>query len=371
MIVITKADVGGAQVHVLQIMDALSDQFEFLLIAGEEGFLTQRARTKGIQVLICHKLVRPISPAKDIAAIAEMVRLLKIHRPAFVHAHSFKSGFVVRLAAKITSVPSLFTAHGWSFTPGVPGVQKFLGLITESVLCRLCEAVITVSKHDFDLAKRFRIGGSARRYLIPNAAASMEHQASPKNTPIKLLTIGRLTPVKNQSLLIRAMLQLPEEVTLTIVGEGTERSALIRLRAELELENRVALPGEVQDVLPFLTAAQIFVLSSKYEGLPISILEAMSAGLPIVSTDVGGISEAVLQDKTGLLVPRGDLSRLIVSLESLISDPDKRRRFGEAGRHHFETHYMLSRFTEQISHVYQHMPQKHWKNKSSKRINTD
>ena len=365
MIVITKADVGGAQVHVLQILSALRGKFEFLLVAGEEGFLTRTARTQGVQVLICHKLVRPISPLKDIAATREMVRLIKNYRPAFVHAHSFKSGFVVRLAARVTRVPSLFTAHGWSFTPGVPVAQKILGLCTEALLCRLCEAVITISEHDFKLAKRFRIGSSERRHLIPNAAASIEKLATPQNTPVRLLTIGRLTPVKNQSLMLRAMIHLPDDVTLTVVGEGSERPALLQLRTELGLEDRVTLYGEVQDVTPFLHAAQIFVLTSRYEGLPISILEAMSAGLPVVSTDVGGIREAVLPGKTGLLVPRGDLAAMIAGLEQLIDDPEMRCRLGAAGRHHYEAHYKLSRFIGQMTNVYRDMPRKQWKDTSS------
>ena len=365
MIVITKADVGGAQVHVLQIISALKGQYEFLLITGEEGFLTRTARTQGIEVLICQKLVRAISPLRDIAAITEMVRLIRRYRPFFVHAHSFKSGFVVRLAARITGVPSLFTAHGWSFTPGVPVVQKILGLCTEAILCRVCEAVITISEHDFELAKRFRIGSSKRRHLIPNAASSIENPGNPQSTPVKLLTIGRLTPVKNQSLMIRAMVQLPEDVTLTIVGEGSERPVLLRLRTELGLEGRVYFSGEVHDVRPYLSAAQIFVLTSRYEGLPLSILEAMSAGLPVVSTDVGGISEAVLQGKTGLLVPRGDLAAMVASLQELIHNPETRSRFGAAGRRHYELHYKLSRFIAQMTNVYREMPRKDWKDTGS------
>ncbi|MEJ2177438.1 MAG: glycosyltransferase [Gammaproteobacteria bacterium] len=92
LLVITKADVGGAQVHVLQILRELGGHFEFILVTGEEGFLTRRARALGVQVLICHQLVRPIRPLKDLSAIVALIRLIRDHRPAFVHTHSFKAG---------------------------------------------------------------------------------------------------------------------------------------------------------------------------------------------------------------------------------------------------------------------------------------
>ncbi|MEJ2177439.1 MAG: glycosyltransferase [Gammaproteobacteria bacterium] len=230
----------------------------------------------------------------------------------------------------------------------------------ESILCRWCAAVVTISEHDYALARKYGVGWSQKRHLVPNAAESSGAIAKPELSPVRLLSVGRLTPVKNQKLLVAAMPHLPEEVTLTIVGEGVERAALEQLRANLGVMHRVDLPGEVMDIEPYLNSAQIFVLCSNYEGLPISILEAMCAGLPVVSTDVGGVSEAVLQDRTGFLVPRGDVKKLIARLRELIADPELRGRFGREGRRHGREHYTVARFSEQMAHIYANMLRKSW-----------
>jgi glycosyltransferase involved in cell wall biosynthesis len=120
------------------------------------------------------------------------------------------------------------------------------------------------------------------------------------------------------------------------------------------------LPGEVLDIVPYLEAAQIFVLCSNYEGLPLSVLEAMSAGLPVVSTDVGGIREAVIHGESGFLVPRGDMQRMIVRLKMLIDDPDLRLNFGKKGRRHYMENYVLKRFIDQMEQFYIQMPRKKW-----------
>ncbi len=360
MIVITKADIGGAQVHVLQILRELGKEYEFILVTGEDDFLTRRARDLGIQVVICQQLVRRIHPPNDLAAIWHLIVLIRQCKPTFIHAHSFKAGIVARLAAKWTRVPAVFTAHGWAFTPGAPAGQRLLGVLAESVLCRLCAAVITISKHDYLLARKWRIGSSQRRYLVPNAAEFTGVSADPEISPVKLLCIGRLTPVKNHKLLLEAMRQLPEDVTLTIVGEGVEQPALRRQLTDLSLTQRVDLAGEVLKIEPYLEAAQIFVLSSNYEGLPLSILEAMSAGLPVVSTDVGGISEAVIHGETGYLVPRGDERQLADRLNTLITDPGLRSKMGQCGRRHYQKNFILQRFIDQMAQVYLRMPHKSW-----------
>jgi len=360
MMVITKADIGGAQVHVLQILRELGHQYQFILITGEEDFLTERARALDVEVVICDQLVRSITPAKDFSVITALVRLIHQYKPVFLHAHSFKAGLVARLAVKMTRVPAAFTAHGWAFTPGAPVSQVALGLMAESLLCRMCAAVITISEHDFFLARKYRVGSARSRFLIPNAGEFVGAKAKPDHSPVKLLCVGRLTPVKNQKFLLEVMQHLPEEVTLTIIGEGLERYGLEQQVINLGLRHRVSLPGEVLDIVPYLEAAQIFVLCSNYEGLPLSVLEAMSAGLPVVSTDVGGIREAVIHGESGFLVPRGDMQQMIVRLKKLIDDPDLRLNFGKRGRRHYLENYVLKRFIDQMEQFYIQMPRKKW-----------
>lgn len=352
IILITKADVGGAQMHVLQILRELGTEFEFLLVTGAPDFLTRRAEALGVEIRIVPHLTRPIRPIDDVRAIAAIYRLVREWRPDLVHAHSFKAGIVGRLAALAAGTPCLFTAHGWSFTKGAPFLQQVIGLGIESILCRLCVGVVTISRYDYELAEKWRVGSTSRRHLVLNAADQTPGSAIPDNQSGKLLSIGRLTPVKNHILLIRALALLPVEVTLTIIGEGPERSALNAMVAELGLEERVALVGEVTETAPYLAAATVFVLGSDFEGLPLSILEAMSAGLPVVATDVGGVSEAVIDHETGYLVPRRDVRALVGRLRQLHNEPTLRVTMGRRGRERFDSRFTVSRFRQEMRAVY-------------------
>jgi glycosyltransferase involved in cell wall biosynthesis len=177
-----------------------------------------------------------------------------------------------------------------------------------------------------------------------------------ENTPPHLVTVGRLTPVKHQAMLLEVLARLPEYVTLTIVGEGPERSRLERMISRLGLSKRVSMPGEVQEIAPYLSGPAVFVLSSSYEGLPVSVLEAMAAGLPVVATAVGGVPEAVLDGRTGYVVPGNDVEGFTARVLRLLEDPSALRRFGDAGRTHYQANFTSGRFLAETSRVYRAMP---------------
>lgn len=353
LLVITKADIGGAQIHLLQILHNLSGQYQFLLATGEEGFLVDQARNLGVRVEIIPSLVRPIRPLRDIAAARATLRLIRGFSPDLIHAHSFKAGVIARIVALLARTPCLFTAHGWAFTPGAPSVQRLLGLAMESVLCRLCRGVVTICRHDYELAARWKVGAESRRHLVRNAADPVPATSLPGREPVTLVTIGRLTPVKNQKLILHAMTLLPGNITLTIIGDGSLKQDLSATISKLALGDRVTLAGEMVDPGQSLAAATLFIMSSDFEGLPISILEAMSAGLPVVSTDVGGVAEAVIDGESGFLVPRGDFRQLAGKIQILADDPDLRQRMGSRGREHYQQHFTTSRFTSEMREVYQ------------------
>jgi len=353
MVVITKADVGGAQVHVRQILNGLGANYEFILVAGEEDYLTEQARQAGVEVAICPDLVRPINPLRDLKALLSLRRLIKHYKPNLLHTHSFKAGMVGRIAALFCGIPALFTAHGWAFTPGVPTPQRVLGFVIEFALSRITNAVIVVSKHDFNLALRSRVVASRKLNLVHNCTDLVEVSSTPEDTPVKLVSLGRLVPVqKNQLMLVEVMTALPSSVTLTIVGEGVHRQLLEDRITELGLENRVNLPGEVEDIRPYLSSGQIFVLSSDYEGLPLSVLEALCSGLPVVATDVGGVREAVIEGETGYLVPRGDVTRFAQKANALIESPTLRTEMGKRGHQHYQAHFIPELFLEKTDAVY-------------------
>lgn len=353
MVVITKADIGGAQIHVLQILKGLSPSYEFILVTGEEDYLTEKSRQSGITVVICPTLVRPINPVKDFRALVSLWQLLRRYKPDLLHAHSFKAGMVGRIAALLAGTSSLFTAHGWAFTPGVSSGQRVFGFVIEFMLSRITKGVIAVSRHDFELAKKSHTVSSDKLYLVQNCADLTDVASKPEEEPVKLISIGRLAPAcKNQQMLLQVMAALPASVTLTIVGEGAHRPLLEERIDQLGLADRVTLPGKVEDIRPYLSSSQIFVLSSDYEGLPLSVLEAICAGLPVVATDVGGVSEAVVDGETGYLVPRGDVALFGQRLMQLIDNPGRRKEMGARGRQRYEAYFKPEQFLDKTAGIY-------------------
>lgn len=360
LLLITKADVGGAQIHVLELLSRLKDRYHFILAAGEDDYLTIQARQQGFEVRVLQYLKRPINLKLDWMAYRECVKLINEIKPDLLHTHSSKAGVVGRLAALRTGVPSLFTAHGWAFTEGAPGVQRLYGLLIESFLCRLPGSVVTISDYDFTLAARYHVGWSKRRHLVRNGVSepsielkSMDdaHRQS-DNSTVQILTVGRLSAVKNHRMLLEALSLLKCPFEAQIVGEGECHAQLSQQLEALNLSGKVRLMGEVTELSGHFERADLFVLSSNYEGLPLSVLEAMSYGLAVVATNVGGVKEAVLDHKTGLLSGRSDAAALAANIEKLVADSQLRTRYGEQGILHYKACFTALRMVSELESLY-------------------
>lgn len=360
LLLITKADVGGAQIHVLELLLRLKDRYHFILAAGEEDYLITQARQLGTEVRVLQHLKRPINLKQDWLAYRECVALIKELKPDLVHTHSSKAGVVGRLAACRTGVSSLFTAHGWAFTEGAPGIQRLYGLVIESVLCRLPGSVVNISVYDFTLAARYHVGWPKRRHLIRNGVSKPSKEVNSRdasckqidNTKVQILAVGRLSPVKNHSMLLEALSLLKCPFEAQIIGKG-ECHAQLKLQIEsLNLSENVRLMGEDTELSRHFERADLFVLSSNYEGLPLSVLEAMSVGLAVVATNVGGVKEAVLDHKTGLLSGRGDAAALTANIEKLAADSRLRTQYGEHGRSHYKACFTADRMVSELDTLY-------------------
>lgn len=354
--VITKGDVGGAQIHVLSLIDALKDRIKFTLGCGEKDYLTSRAEKMGIEVILIPHLQRSISPILDFKCYRALKNILLRIKPDLIHLHSSKAGVIGRLAARSTGIKSLFTAHGWAFTEGAGFKQIGYGLVVEWVMAKLGDGIIAVSSYDFELAKRFRVQSRYGNWVIQNCVYPVGRNTNPTKTdPVQLLNIGRMVRQKNQQVLLRAVASMKQSWKLTIVGTGHLKSALEALVVELGIDDRVVFIDEPDNILPYFLEAQIFVLSSDYEGLPLSILEAMSASLPVVSTNVGGVREAVEDGTTGFLVDRGDYKMLGKKLDQLVADPNLRGEFSENTLKRYQDIFQLDKMSSKTLAVYQEL----------------
>jgi glycosyltransferase involved in cell wall biosynthesis len=352
--VITRSEVGGAQVVVLTYLRSLRESADLALVTGEEGFLANEARALGITVFVVPQLVPQVSLRMDWRAVRALYQVIRAYKPDLVHAHSSKAGLIGRVAASLAKVPSVFTAHGFAFTENAGVMRRILAISGEWIAARLGGAVIAVSDYDSDLAVRCRVLSPNQVSVIHNGLPDMSFRATPAaGLQVNIVMVARFAPPKAHDSVLRALSGLHVDFKLWFIGDGP---SIARVRADsikFGLSERVLFMGTRSDVPELLSKAHIFVLASEYEGLPISILEAMRAGLPVVASDVGGTRECVRNHHNGFLVQRGDAEGLRARLSELIASCTLRERMGQAGRKLFEEEFTEAAMIQKSIRVYE------------------
>lgn len=350
------AEMGGAQVHVLGLLRHLSrvGLEPPGLLTGEEGFLTAEARKLNAPVFVEPSLVHPIRPRKDIEAVLAFRRVIRDFAPDIVHTHSSKAGLVGRLASRLAGVPAIFTAHGWGFTPGVPWARRTIARASERFAAPLSARIITVSDADRNLAATHGVGEEHSLVTVHNGMPDVPHVADPgsESPELRVAMTARFSQQKDHLLLLRTIAGLRTPWRLSLIGDGPLRPAAELEAARLGIADRVEFLGDRRDVPELLATAHVFVLTSNWEGLPISIIEAMRAGLPVISSDVGGVNELVEDGKTGFLVPRGDAAALLDRLGALAKDRRLRASMGSAGRTRYLSSFSEEQMLEKIIGLY-------------------
>jgi glycosyltransferase involved in cell wall biosynthesis len=219
----------------------------------------------------------------------------------------------------------------------------------------LASRFITVSEFDRRLGLAAGIASEDRIVTVHNGMPDTPGvpQADPGGDPPRLVMVARFGPQKDHPTLLAALAGLrdyPWEMDL--IGDGPLLEQTKRLAAELGLAGRARFLGQRTDVDRLLAAAQVSVLASNWEGFPLSILEAMRAGLPVIASSVGGVAESVSDGETGYLVPRGDVEALREGIRRLLTDRSLRVRLGASGRLRFQRHFTLARSVEKTLAVY-------------------
>jgi glycosyltransferase involved in cell wall biosynthesis len=305
-----------------------------------------------------------LDPLRDARAVFELIRVLQKKRVDVLHAHGSKAGVVGRLAALLAGTPAVFlTAHNSVFYEEWPAYKKRVVGLAQAILARGTSRVIAVSE-----ALRAEI--IAREKVDPAKVVTVHNGIEParfKNVgPRELLrqrlnlpadsavigTIARLAPQKGVRYLIQAAALIPAGLrpVFLVVGEGPLRAELEASARNAGVADRFIFTGLRSDIPLILGALDLLVLPSVTEGLPLVLLEAMAASLPVVATRVGGVPEAVVDGKTGIVVPPQDAPALAAAIAALLAAPDRARQFGAAGEDRvsrvFTVHRMVSLTTE-------------------------
>lgn len=358
--VVTRANpIGGAQVHVQDLAFALLQQgHEPIVVTSGNGLYTDRLRAAGVRTISIDSMGQAISPLRDLRALRELRVHLKTLRPDLVSTHSAKAGVLGRLAARSLGIPVIFTAHGWAFTPGVPTPQAHLYAWLERLAAPLAAKIITVSEFDRQLALSRGIASGNKVVAIHNGMPDISPtlRANPSRSPVRLAMVARFEPQKDHTTLFQALAGLKHKPwQLDLIGDGPLLPQATELCQRLGLAARIQFWGQRIDVDARLAEAQVALLITNWEGFPRSILEAMRAGLPVVSTAVGGIPESVQDGENGFTVPRGDVAALRDRLLQLLEDPELRSRMGRKGREHYERYFTLQHTVDRTLAVYQEL----------------
>tara|TARA_R110000850_G_scaffold272385_3_gene407536 strand:- start:433 stop:1482 length:1050 start_codon:yes stop_codon:yes gene_type:complete len=305
--------------------------------------VSQRYEEKNLDFVCIPDLGRKINFYRDAKAAIAVRREAKIFGPDIVSLHSSKAGAVGRIGLIGTGTPVIYTPHCWAFVDGFPGAGIYRWL--EKCLGLLSSRIITVCEDERQFGLKHGVGNEEQVITIHNGVRDQFEKGRRElrgvDDPVRIVMVGRFEEQKNQAMLIRALAQLVDlPWRLTLVGEGPFLDDCVELAKSHRIDSRIQFAGYSSNVNEILCKHDLFALISKWEGFPRSILEAMSAEMPVIASDVGGNREAVANGVTGYIVSPDDPQELIQALSKMITHPELLLEMGQAGRQQF-----LKKFT--------------------------
>lgn len=348
LLVITKSNWGGAQAYVYTLARTLHGAgADVAVVLGGTGApdaptgrLASELESNGIRSIHLPSFARDVHLTREFRAFVALIRIFRTEQPYVVHLNSSKAGGLGSLAARIAGVPRIvFTAHGWAHRESRSAFARLLIWLASYATVLFSHATIVVSERDYmDAPGRFLRGrlhlvhnGIAPFTLLPAdeaRAALTEKCPSIPPTGALFLTSAELHPNKALDVAIRAFSQV-HNACLVVMGEGQARPELEALIRERNLDDHVFLAGFVADARTYLAAGTALLLPSFKEGLPMVLLEAGIARLPVIASNTGGIPEVIRDGETGWLITPGSESELADACEAVLTSPEEAEQRGE------------------------------------------
>ena len=353
--VITRADaVGGASIHVRDIAAALVQRGDIevkVFLGGTPGPVTEQLDSRLVQWELVPALSRAIHPIHDLRAVKQLTEALARFQPDLISTHTSKAGLIGRIAAHRLRIPAIYTPHGWTIGDRLSPMAGKIFTSVERFAAPYAARIVNVCEAEKQLALSNGVGTTKQMAVIHNGVRDISREliATPGvrvKQPV-ITTVARMEQPKDHGTLLRALARIADlDWRLQWAGDGPMETLIRKHAAQLGLEPRIQFLGSSTRVEALLAQSQMFVLSSRSEGFPRSILEALRAGLPVAATKVGGVAEAVSQGNNGFTFPRGDAESLSQGLRLLIESPDLRGRMGATGRDRYESEFTFERMLE-------------------------
>lgn len=378
---ITKSNWGGAQRYVYDLATGIPrDKFEIAVVLGGNGQLKEKLETARVRTISVNALKRDVGIINDISSFFALIKIFKNEKPDIVHLNSSKIGGLGGLAGRIARVKKIiFTAHGWAYNEERSFSQKIAIAILHFITVALSHLTIAVSEKAKEQFKSF---GSIKNKIvvIHNGIGEIEFMEKQKarqklvevrlqqaekvkemikSEPFWIGTISELHKNKGLKYAIEAVkkhleasLPSAQKVIFIIMGEGEERKNLEEIIKNNNLEDSVFLIGNVENASSYLKAFDIFTLTSITEALPYAILEAGKAGVPIIASNVGGISEIIDDMKSGILLQPKKPKEIRDAIEYYLNHPDKRESFSALLKEKIDTEFNLGKMISETVKIY-------------------
>ena len=375
--VIARLNMGGPALHVAYLTDGLKKRgYDTTLVAGSlargEDSMAFVADARDVPVIRIDELGREISPLRDLVATFRLARLIRRERPQILHTHTAKAGTVGRVAALLAGSrrPPIIvhTFHGHVLRGYFGPLRSLFFRLLERWLASRTTALIAVSPQVRD--DLVSLGVAPReRFVVIRLGIELDERVAPEQNGrvesrrylgipddrFAVGWIGRMTAVKRTDDVLVAFKTLREsgiDATLCMVGDGPDRASLEQRAHELGIVRDTLFLGYQEDVAPFYAAFDALVLPSSNEGTPVSVIEALGAGRPVVATRVGGVPDVVRDGLDGFLVEPGATEELAERLGRLARDPALRERMGRQGRERVLPRYAVDRLVADVDELY-------------------
>jgi glycosyltransferase involved in cell wall biosynthesis len=363
-VVVTRFIAGAGGVALRGALALDPDRFEITVFAALEGSLLNDAAEAGFGIVPLQHMKPQIAPTEDVAVVRELAGHFEAGEYQVVHTHSAKAGLVGRLAARWHRVPAIVhTFHGFPFHSyqstirrrSYINIERALGHITDRFLAIGGAVAAEAIRLGIAPTERIRTIGSAIDQ-VPQTSASARAEARYKigipGTARVAGTVGRLDFQKAPTDMLAAFKRLDADVHFVWIGSGPLQEKVASMISAAGITDRFHLLGERRDVASLLPAFDVFAMSSLYEGLPCSVVEAMTCGIPVVATAVNAVPEVVVPGRTGLLVPPSKPDQLGRAIQHLLDRPELGSRLSAAARENLGDRFQVDVLGRDLTETY-------------------
>lgn len=381
--IINRFNLGGPTFNAALLTRYLDDDFETVLIGGvpDEGETDSLhiLEQYDVKPIIIPELIRNPNPVSDRKAYLKIKAIIEEFKPDIVHTHASKAGVLGRKAAISCGVKTIVhTYHGHVFHSYFGKFKTFLIKSLEKNLAKKSTGIVAISHlQKEELVKKFRICAAHKVNVIPlgfdlssflqdNPAkrAKVRNEYNIEAGDVAIAIVGRLAPIKNHSFFLKVIEQLLEKGVLNIkvfiVGDGSERKLIEKMSNSLndKYGQIIILTSWVFDIATFNKGMDIVCLTSDNEGTPVSLIEAQASGLPVISTDVGGVRDIVLDGESGFITTLGDAETYVKKLRLLVDNEKLRVKFAAVGRDFVSSRFNYERLAKDMSAYYRELLKK-------------